>query len=436
MSPALAVYRLVLRLLEPLAPRLLDARAKQGKEDPDRVDERLGRASLPRPDGDLVWLHGVSVGETLSLLPVVERLRRLRPDLAVLVTSGTLTSATLLAKRLPTGVIHQFAPIDAPGAVTAFLDHWRPSLAVFVESELWPNLILEARRRGVKLVLASARITEKTVDGWRRFPGAAREILSAFDRILPQDETSAARLESLGARIDGHVNLKLSGEAPPHDAAAFTRLSAAIGDRPVVVAASTHDGEEIALVRALDKLADRLCLILVPRHPARSAEIAAALQRDGYRFARRAEGSEPDRETDLYLADTLGEMGLFLRLADVVVMGGSFSAALEKPPVGGHNPLEPARLGKPAVTGPDMTNWAAVTDALVQSGGLTVVEAPWDLPAVLAPLLADTDAARAMGERGRRAAAEAGSGLDRLWDALAPLLPPAASPSRIGRGRR
>jgi 3-deoxy-D-manno-octulosonic-acid transferase len=425
MSPALAVYRLVLRLLEPLAPRLLDARAKQGKEDPVRVDERLGRASLPRPDGDLVWLHGVSVGETLSLLPVVERLRQQRPDLTVLVTSGTLTSAQLLARRLPAGVIHQFAPVDGPGAVNAFLDHWRPSLAVFVESELWPNLILETRRRGVRLVLASARITEKTVEGWQRFPGAAREILSAFDRILPQDETSAARLHSLGARIDGHVNLKLSGEAPPHDAAAFTRLSAAIGDRPVVVAASTHDGEEIALVRALDKLADRLCLILVPRHPARSADIAAALERDGYRFAQRSQGREPDRDTDLDLADTLGEMGLFLRLADVVVMGGSFSAALEKPPVGGHNPLEPARLGKPAVTGPDMSNWAAVTDALVEAGGLAVVQAPWDLPAVLAPLLADTDAARAMGERGRRAAAEAGSGLDRLWEALEPLLPPA-----------
>jgi 3-deoxy-D-manno-octulosonic-acid transferase len=430
MSPALVVYRLVLRLLEPLAPRLLDARAKQGKEDPIRVDERLGRASLPRPDGDLIWLHGVSVGETLSLLPVVERFRQQRPDLTVLVTSGTLTSAQLLAKRLPEGVIHQFAPVDAPGAVTAFLDHWQPSLAVFVESELWPNLILETRKRRMKLVLASARITEKTVDGWRRFPGAAREILSAFDRILPQDETSAARLHSLGARIDGHVNLKLSGEAPPHDAAAFTRLSAAIGDRPVVVAASTHDGEEIALVRALDKLADRLCLILVPRHPARSADIAAALSRDGYRFAQRSQGREPDRETDLYLADTLGEMGLFLRLADVVVMGGSFSAALEKPPVGGHNPLEPARLGKPAVTGPDMSNWAAVTDALVEAGGLAVVQAPWDLPAVLAPLLADTDAARAMGERGRRAAAEAGSGLDRLWEALTPLLPQAARGGR------
>ena len=425
MSPALIVYRLLTRLLEPLAPRLLDARARQGKEDSVRVDERLGLTTVARPAGDLVWLHGVSVGETLSLLPVVERMRRQRPDLTVLVTSGTLTSAQLMASRLPAGVIHQFAPVDAPGAVAAFLDHWQPSLAAFVESELWPNLILEARRRGVKLVLASARITEKTVEGWRRFPGAAREILSAFDRILPQDETSAARLHSLGARIDGHVNLKLSGEAPPHDAAAFTRLSAAIGDRPVVVAASTHDGEEIAIVRALDKLADRLCLILVPRHPARSADIATALTRDGYRFARRSQGHEPDRDTDLYLADTLGEMGLFLRLADVVVMGGSFSAALEKPPVGGHNPLEPARLGKPAVTGPDMSNWAAVTDALVEAGGLAVVQAPWDLPAVLAPLLADTDAARAMGERGRRAAAEAGSGLDRLWEALEPLLPPA-----------
>jgi 3-deoxy-D-manno-octulosonic-acid transferase len=429
-SPALIVYRLLTRLLEPLAPRLLDARAKQGKEDPVRVDERLGLTTVARPAGDLVWLHGVSVGETLSLLPVVERIRRQRPDLAILVTSGTLTSAQLLAQRLPAGVIHQFAPVDAPGAVAAFLDHWQPSLAVFVESELWPNLILEARRRGVKLVLASARITEKTVEGWRRFPGAVRQILCAFDRILPQDETSAARLHSLGARIDGHVNLKLSGEAPPHDAAAFTRLSAAIGDRPVVVAASTHDGEEIAIVRALDKLADRLCLILVPRHPARSADIATALTRDGYRFARRSQGHEPDRDTDLYLADTLGEMGLFLRLADVVVMGGSFSAALEKPPVGGHNPLEPARLGKPAVTGPDMSNWATVTDALVEAGGLAIVQAPWDLPAVLAPLLANTDAARVMGERGRRAATEAGSGLDRLWETLTPLLP---QPPRGGR---
>ncbi len=435
MSPALIAYRLLTRILEPLAPRLLDARARKGKEDPVRVDERLGLTRTSRPDGELIWLHGVSVGESLSLLPVVERLRRARPDLTVLVTSGTVTSATLLGRRLPTGVIHQYAPVDAPGAVAAFLDHWRPTAAVFVESELWPNLILAAKERGVKLVLASARITEKTADGWRRFPGAARRVLTAFDRVLPQDQLSGVRLESLGARIDGHVNLKLAGDAPPHDAAAFTRLSAAIGDRAVVVAASTHDGEEIAIVRAMDKLSDRLCLILVPRHPDRSPAIAAALTRDGYRFALRSEGRDLDRDTDLYVADTLGEMGLFLRVADVVVMGGSFSAALEKPPVGGHNPLEPARLGKPAVTGPDMTNWAAVTDHLVQAGGLAVVEAPWDLPAFVAPLLDDPKAAKAMGERARRAAAEAGSGLDRLLEVLHPLLPP-APPRFQGRGRR
>ena len=425
MSPALVAYRLLTRLLEPLVPRLLDARVKQGKEDLERVDERLGVTRAVRPDGDLIWLHGVSVGETLSLLPLVERARKVRPDLTVLVTSGTLTSAALLARRLPDGVIHQFAPVDGPAAVAAFLDHWRPSLGVFVESELWPNLIAAARKRGVKLALVSARITEKTAHGWARFPAAAREILTAFDRILPQDAVSADRLRDLGGQIDGLVNLKLSGGPLPHDTAAFSRLSAAIGDRPVIVAASTHEGEEIPIVRALDRLTEQTCLILVPRHPERGPGIATALTRDGYRFVMRSRGGVLTGDTDLYVADTLGELGLFLRLADVVVMGGSFAPALDLPPVGGHNPLEPARLGKPAVTGPDASNWTAVTEALQAAGGLAVVTTPGDLPGVIAPLLADPAAARAMGERARRAAADAGAGLDRLWDTLQPLLPPA-----------
>ncbi|MES2861014.1 MAG: 3-deoxy-D-manno-octulosonic acid transferase [Pseudomonadota bacterium] len=425
MTLPLLAYRLATHALEPLAPRLLDARVKQGKDDPVRVDERLGIAGVSRPDGDLVWLHGVSVGETLSLLPVVERFRKSRPDLTVLVTSGTVTSADLLARRLPPGVIHQFAPIDGPHAVAAFLDHWRPSLGVFVESELWPNLILAARDRAIPLALVSARITEKTAAGWARFPASAREVLSAFKMVMPQDATSAARLADLGGRIDGEVNLKLSGAALPHDPSAFTALSAAIGDRPVVVAASTHDGEEIAIVRALDRLAERLCLIIVPRHPERGPEIAAALTRDRYRFALRSRGATPNGETDLYVADTLGELGLFLRLADVVVMGGSFGSALGREPWGGHNPLEPARLAKPAVAGPDASNWQAVTAALVAAEGLTLVRTPGDLPAVVAPLLNDPAAARAMGERARRAAADVGAGLDRLWDALLPHLPQA-----------
>lgn len=423
MSLALAAYRALTGMLEPLAPRLLDARAKQGKEDPRRVDERLGIASVARPAGHLVWLHGVSVGETLSLLPVVEQFAKGRPDLTVLVTSGTVTSAELLAQRLPAGVIHQFAPIDTPGAVAAFLDYWQPALGVFVESELWPNLIQAAKRRGVPLALVSARITEKTAEGWARFPGAARTIVGGFDCILPQDSVSADRIRSLGGRVDGLVNLKLAGGPLPHDAAAFTALSAAIGDRPVVVAASTHEGEEIAIVRALDRLTERLCLILVPRHPERGAEIATALTRDGYRFALRSRGTTPNAETDIYVADTLGELGLFLRLADVVVMGGSFGSFLGREPWGGHNPLEPARLGKAAVTGPDAANWREVTEALTAAGGLAVVASPGDLPAVVAPLLNDPAASRAMGERARRAAADAGAGLDRLWETLQPLLP-------------
>lgn len=423
MSAALWAYGVVTRLLEPLAPRLLDGRARRGKEDAARVDERLGVASVARPAGALIWLHGVSVGETLSLLPLVDRIRRERPDMTVLVTSGTVTSAQLLARRLPADVIHQYAPVDGPQAVAAFLDHWRPSLGVMVESELWPNLLLAAKARGVKLALVSARITQKAADGWARFPGAARRVLSAFDRILPQDDASAGRLEALGAQIDGRANLKLAGEAPPHDAAAFTAMSAAVGDRAVIVAASTHPGEEPAIVRALDRLTGRVCLILVPRHPERGPAVATALEAEGWRLAVRSRGQTLDGGTDLYLADTLGEMGLFLRLADVVVMGGSFNAAVGQPPVGGHNPLEPARLGKPAFTGPDMTNWAAVTEMLTDGGGLRVVETPDALPEAIAPLLTDPAAAKRMGEAGRRTAAEVGAVVDQVMAALSPLLP-------------
>ena len=429
LSPALALYQLATRLLEPLAPRLLDRRAAQGKEDPARVDERLGLSGLDRPEGDLVWLHGVSVGETLSLLPLVERFRRSRPDLTVLVTSGTVTSAELLARRLPPGVIHQYAPVDGPAAVAAFFDHWRPALGVFVESELWPNLLMAARARDIPLALVSARITEKTASGWSRARGMARRLLACFDLVLPQDTVSADRLIALGGRVDGLVNLKLSGEPLPHDAAAFSRLSAAIGDTPVIVAASTHEGEELALTRALDVLPTHGLLILVPRHPERGPAVAAALEQDGYRVGLRSRGDGPDETGGVYVADTLGELGLFLRLADVVVMGGSFAPALGLDPVGGHNPLEPARLGKPAITGPDASNWQAVAGLLRDAGGLVVVQTPSDLPAVIAPLLADPAAAQAMGDRARRAAVDAGAGLDRLWEGLTPLLPAQAGRS-------
>lgn len=434
MSWALDLYRWVTGGLERYAPRLLEMRVRRGKEHPERFLERLGQASAPRPPGPLVWLHGVSVGEAVSLLPVVERLRQKRPDLTVLITSGTVTSAEVLARRLPEGVIHQFAPVDGPEAAARFLEHWRPSTAIFVESELWPNLIGQAHERGVRLALVSARMTEGSASNWRRFRGAAEALFGQFDLILPQDREAAERFQGIGARVDGLINLKLAGGPLSHDSSAFAPLSAAIGDRPVVVAASTHAGEEIAIVRALDALHERLFLILIPRHPERADGVGEALAAEGYQFARRSRGEPITAETDLYLADTLGEMGLFLRLADVVVLGGSFGPALGTGMVGGHNPLEPARLGKPAVSGPDIGNWKGVYADLLSAGGVQIVPCPHDLTTVLGPLLNNPPMAQAMGERVRRAATAADADLDRLWAALQPLLPPA--PARTNGGRR
>ncbi|MBA3999652.1 3-deoxy-D-manno-octulosonic acid transferase [Brevundimonas sp.] len=428
MSLVLKAYSVVTGWLEPLAPRLLGARARRGKEDMGRLNERLGRPSIPRPSGPLVWLHGVSVGESLSLLPVIARLRAERPETAILVTSGTVTSARILAERLPPDVIHQYAPVDGPLATARFLNHWRPSLGVLVESELWPNLIGAARERGVKLALISARITDKTAQGWGRTRGAARTLLSAFDLILPQDDASAARLEALGGQVQGRANLKLAGGPLTHDKGAFDQLSAAIGDRSVVLAASTHPGEERAIARALDALEEVPFLILMPRHPERGGGLVQTLRTEGRMVAVRSAGEPIALDTSVYLADTLGEMGLFLALADVVVMGGSFGPVIGHAGAGGHNPLEPARLGKPTICGPDMANWPDVAADLERAGGLIRVERVEQLAPAIAPLLADPVKARAVGERARRAAQAADAGLDRLWSHLAPLLPAGRTP--------
>ena len=211
---SLALYGLATRLIEPFAPALLQRRLARGKEDPARLGERLGHAGRPRPEGVLVWLHGASVGETLSLVSLVEALAAARPDIVILVTSGTRTSAALMAERLPAGVIHQYLPVDGPSATARFLDHWRPSLGVFVESELWPNLLLGARERGVRLALLSAKLSEASFNGWRRAPGAARRLLGGFDLILAQDERAAERITALGGGVQDVADLKF-GAAPP-----------------------------------------------------------------------------------------------------------------------------------------------------------------------------------------------------------------------------
>lgn len=413
----LALYAAATGLLAPFAPALLRARAERGKEDPARLPERLGRASRPRPTGPLIWLHGVSVGETQSLLPLIEALRERRPDLALLVTSGTVTSAELLARRLPAGVIHQFAPVDSPAVVRRFLDHWRPDLGVFVESELWPNLILGARARGVRLALLSARMTDASAKGWARSPASARALIGAFDLIMAQDAGTAARLETLGARPAGRLNLKLVGSPLPADDAELARLGAALAGRKAVLAASTHPGEEALIAEAAGQ-AGAPMLIVAPRHPDRGAAVAAELAAQGHRVARRGAGEPLAAETTAYVADTLGELGLFLRLATVVVMGGSFVEG-----IGGHNPLEAARLGKPMITGPHAFNAREVYDELFAEAAALEAADPAALARHLQGLLDNPMIARRVGEAGLSYAERQGAALDAALALLEPLLP-------------
>jgi 3-deoxy-D-manno-octulosonic-acid transferase len=382
---------------------VLRARARRGKEASERLHERLGRPSATRPPGKLVWMHGVSVGETTSLLPLVAALRARRPDLTLLVTSGTVTAAELLAKRLPEGVIHQFAPVDGPGAVGRFLDYWRPSLGVFIESELWPNLILGARRRRVKLALLSARITESSARRWARWPASARRLLEAFDLILPQDRVTADRLQGLGGDCGPLLNLKRVGAPLSCDPNELQRLRTAIGDRRVVVAASTHPGEEALIVEAFRRAVpqqDEALLIIVPRHPERGAEIARDLG-----AGRRSAGQIPSGR--IHVADTLGEMGLFFRLADLVVMGGGFVVG-----IGGHNPLEPARLGKPVLTGPHVFNAQDLYAELQAEAAAIVAADAAGLARHIRGLLDHPMIARRMGEAALDYAGREASALD------------------------
>jgi 3-deoxy-D-manno-octulosonic-acid transferase len=409
----LALYRAAAALLEPLGPALLKRRAAAGKEDAQRWPERLGRPSVERPDGPLVWLHGASVGECLSLLPLAAALQGARPDLKLLLTSGTVTAGRMLSARLRDGVIHQYAPVDGPRAAAAFFDHWKPQLCVFAESELWPNLILEAKQRGARLALVSARITDKTVVGWSRAPATARALLSAFDLILPQDRVTAERIALLGGEPGADLNLKLVGDPLPADAAAVATLRAALGPRPVVLANSTHPGEEALIARAVRDACPQALLVIAPRHPERGGEVAETLG-----APQRTLGAQPDAETQVYVADTLGELGVWIPLADAVIMGGSFVEG-----VGGHNPMETARLARPILTGPHVANAASIYAALRDRGAVLMPVDETELARDVAGLLGDAMIARRMAQAAQAYAARQGAALDRAVAALTPFLP-------------
>lgn len=393
----LGAYRLATNVLSPLVPAVLALRAAFGKEDTPRLAERLGWASHVRPAGRIAWLHGASVGEALSLLPLIEAMAA-RGDVALLVTSGTRTAAEVVAARLPAGAIHQYAPVDTPAAAERFLAYWRPELAVFAESELWPNILLRAKAGGATLTLVSARMSPASFARWTAAPEAARTLLGAFDLVLARDEDQAGRLLDLGARVDGIADLKFAAEPLPADAEELARLRAALGDRPLVLAASTHAGEEAMIFRAwkagVADLAPRPLLAVVPRHPSRGGEVVRDARRAGLRTALRSQGAFAEG-LDVLVADTLGELGLFYRICVLAFIGGSLV-----PRGGGHNPLEPARLGCPFVCGPYAANWP-VYARLEELRATRRVRAD-ELPAVFAQAVNEPGAFAAMAERASR----------------------------------
>ena len=361
----LRVYRRLSFAVMPLAPALFKRRLKLGKEDPARIAERRGLTRDARPQGPLVWIHGASVGEVLAAAALIERLREL--NLRILVTSGTVTSAAIVARRFPPDVIHQYVPYDSPRFVARFLDHWRPSLALFIESDLWPNLILSSAARRLPMVLINGRMSQRSFPRWRRVASTISALLGTFDICLAQSPTDAERFAALGCHnVITTGNLKLDVPAPPADPAKLDRLISVTRGRPMILAASTHPGEEERLIEAHKTLAGyfpSLLTVIVPRHPNRGEAITRTIAAAGLRAAQRSREEMPTAVTDIYVADTLGELGLFYRLSPVVFMGGSLVEH------GGQNPIEAVKLGASIVHGPHVFNFTDVYDALDRAGG-------------------------------------------------------------------
>ena len=414
----LRMYRLLSAAARPFVPILLARRAKRGKEHRERLSERRGENGIARPEDPLVWLHGASVGELASVLPLIDRI--CARGINMLVTTGTVTSGGLAEQRLPRGVIHQFVPIDVPRFVRRFFDHWRPDLALFVESDMWPNIMIEASTRGIPMVLVNARLSENSFARWRRLPNSIASLLQRLDLCLAGSSPDAARLSELGAsNVVVTGNLKIDVPPPPVEPAALATLRDAIGGRPVIAATSTHDGEETVILEVHSRLRRNfpdLLTLIVPRHPERGGRVAELAAAAGSTAALRSRGELPKRTAQIYVADTVGELGLFYRLAPAVFIGGSLIRH------GGQNPIEAAKLRCAIVHGPHVWNFTEVYAALDSAHGAELVNGVDRLTAHFAAWLNDPDACARVAEAGSRVVEKLAGGLDRTLASLDPYL--------------
>jgi 3-deoxy-D-manno-octulosonic-acid transferase len=392
----LYVYLLLADTLTGVASRKLEARLKAGKEDPNRINERRGQTPNIRPEGEVIWFHAASVGESIALLGLIENIVEERPLTNILITTGTTASANLINTRLPKKTIHQYVPLDVGKFVCNFLDHWRPNLAVFTESELWPCLIATAHARKVPLILINARISRKSFSKWKWLKGLVSSILSKFDIILCQDENTAKFIRKLSkSKIDPKVVGSLKESAPPLPFSEEDRsvISNQIGSRPIWLAASTHEREELMMAEAHEyarRFSRRLLLIIVPRHPNRGKKICSDLRNLGWQVSLRSDGEKINNYTEIYIADTFGEMGLWYRISSISFLGGSMTE------VGGHNPFEPATLGSAILHGPHVWSAAEAYEELGKVKASLQVKNPEELSQAIVDLLnPDTNASMA-----------------------------------------
>jgi len=416
---SLAGYRLASFLATPLAGPILTMRLKRGKEDWRRVRERRGLTELARPAGPLVWLHGASVGEAAVLLPFVERITRMGST--ALVTTTTVTSAAMLAKRLPAGAFHQYAPLDSPVFVRRFIKTWRPDAALVAESELWPNMILELKRAKSRLAMINGRISERSFRRWSKAPRFIAALLSEFDLCLARSAGDGERLTKLGApNVLVPGDIKFDAPTLPADRRELAQLSGLTSGRQMWIAASTHEGEETIAAAAHKRLTqvfpDALTLI-APRHPDRGEAVLRELEGQGLVCALRSRGEAIRPETAVYICDTIGELGLFYRLAGVVFVGKSFVAG------GGQNPIEPARLASAILHGPMVANFADAYAALDEAGGALAIARPEDLGETLVALFANGARLRAMARAAGDTVERRAGAVERSMRELRPLLP-------------
>ena len=382
MCLALHIYRSLSWTLTPLVKLYLQSRLKKGKEDRARFQERWGYPSQVREiNRPLIWIHAVSVGEAVSTLPLFKILHQECRDAQLLLTTATVTSAKVMEKRLPPYVIHQFAPLDLPQVITRFLEGWEPDLAIGVESEIWPNMLTLTQERGIPTILLNGKLSERSFKRWKLLPALISPIFNKMALIGAQTSADARRFQALKAQhVEVMPNLKLLSEPLTVDESALKELKSQVGKRPHFCAANTHPGEDeiiIGVHQDLKKQYPNFLTILVPRHPKRAEEIRARIESQGLKVAQRSLDEAIAENTDIYLADTLGEMGLFYAISSVVFLGATLI------PKGGHNPIEPAQLGAFVLHGPHTYSNPRLYEYLQTQGSAQLINTKDELVAAL-----------------------------------------------------